>query len=80
MGKVSSMLPISLLYPKESFTSNFKTERIFLLKRFFEQNNFQSIPTCYISKSYFLNLSGHPNLWAVTHAVSVSLLSEKNSE
>ena len=41
MGNVSSMLPNSLLCPKESFTSNFKTKRIFLLKKdFFNRTTF----------------------------------------
>ena len=35
---------ISLLYPKESSTSNFKTAR---KKKFFQWSNFQLIPMCY---------------------------------
>ena len=56
-------ISISLLYPKESFTSNFKTAR---KKSFFQWSNFQLIPVCYyvnkivifqsINKSLFFNL------------------------
>ena len=44
LGKVFPILSISLLYPKESFTSNFKTAR---KKNIFQWSNFQLIPIFY---------------------------------
>ena len=40
-GNCFPMLTTSLLYPKESFTSNFKTAR----KKIFQGSNFQLIPS-----------------------------------
>ena len=47
----------SLLYPKESFRSNFKTatKKIFHRRRIFHMSNFQLIPICYYVNKRTLN-------------------------
>ena len=51
------MLPISMLYPKESFTSNFKAAK----EKIFQWSNFQLIHIChYVNKIILFQLNNKP--------------------